>query len=276
MAPIIHCVRHAQGYHNVGGGDYTLRDPRLTPLGKQQCEALRTTSFSDQSKISLIAASPLCRTLHTASLTFNPALTSKGKCQPQILALSEAQEISDDLCDTGSDLVVLDELAAQNGWPVNFALIKDGWNSKAPGSRYSPDNNAIIARAKDARLLLRQKVRELAENGDQDAEIVLVTHGGFLHYFTDDWEESAHSPGTGWKNCETRSYVFEEDPMVGDDLEARLVETMASRRNRGKDYPMFGRQKQSELFGMAMQLWEDQGLQRPDKLELTASSCTTL
>ncbi|KAM0719033.1 hypothetical protein Q7P37_004938 [Cladosporium fusiforme] len=274
MAPIIHCVRHAQGFHNVGGGDYTLRDPCLTPLGEGQCEVLRTASFLDQSEISLVAASPLCRTLHTAFLTFNPALMSTSKCQPQILALPEAQEISSDRCDTGSDPAVLREIVDKNYWPVDLSLVEDGWNVKGPGSRYGPDHKAIKARAKDTRVILRQKIRELVQTGDTDAKIVLVTHGGFLHYFTDDWEEPSRNPGTGWQNCETRSYAFEADLMTGEDEEAKLVETLDSRRKRGKVYPMFGHQNQSELFDLAMQSWEDQGLQRPDSVDMTPSPCT--
>lgn len=260
----------------------------LTPLGEEQCEALRNTNFPDQSNISLVVASPLCRTLQTASLMFGEALKTNTKCSPLILALPDTQETSDDLCDVGSDPEVLRRIVADNKWPVDLAHIHDGWNNKTLQSRYSPHSSAIAARARDARLLLRRKIRELVENasggdggGDCDAEdapqvvVVLVTHGGFLHYFTDDWEDSFQFPGTGWHNCETRSYTFEDgftddrDDVDGDD--ARLTETMESRRRRGKIYPMYGREKQPDLFGLAMQSWEDQGLPRPDRLGETGT-----
>lgn len=266
MSPIIHCIRHGQGFHNLGAGFYSIRDPQLTPLGEEQCEALRKTSFPDQSNISLITASPLCRTLHTAFLTFSPALTSNRKCPPQILALPDTQETSDDLCDIGSDPSVLCSIVAENNWPVDLSLIKDGWNVKTLESRYSPHSTAIKARARDARVFLRQKIRELVRDGDIDAQIILVTHGGYLHYFADDWEDSYQYPGTGWHNCETRSYAFEEDFMADVDGEARLTETMESRQKRGKTYPMHRREKQPELFELGMQRWESQGLQRPDRL----------
>ncbi|KAI9826477.1 MAG: hypothetical protein M1819_007370 [Sarea resinae] len=253
MVPIVHCVRHGQGFHNLGAGFYSLRDPRLTPLGEEQCKTLRNTSFPDQSNISLITASPLCRTLHTAFLTFSPALTSDSKCSPQILALPDAQETSDEPCDIGSDPSVLRGLVAENNWPVDLSFIKDGWNIKTLESRYSPHSSAIQARARDARILLRQKIRELVSNGDIDAQVILVTHGGYLHYFTDDWEDSYQYPGTGWHNCETRSYVFKEDFMADVDREARLIETIESRQKRGKMYPMYGREKQPELFKIGMQ-----------------------
>ena len=58
--------------------------------------------------------------------------------------------------------------------------------------------------------------------------------------------------------------------MAEDDGEARLTETMESRRRRGKTYPMCGREEQPELFELGMQRWESQGLQRPDRLGTTA------
>ena len=263
---MIHCVRHGQGFHNVGAGFYSLRDPHLTPLGEEQCETLRKTCFPDQSNISLVTASPMCRAIHTAFLTFSPALTSNGKCASQILTLPDAQETSDDLCDIGSDPPLLRDIVAENRWPVDFSLIKDGWNVKTLDNRYSPHSSAIKARARDARVFLRMKIRELVRNGVTDPQVVLVTHGGYLHYFTDDWEESYQYPGTGWHNCETRSYIFEEDFMADGDGEARLTETMECRRKRGKTYPMHRREKQPELFELGMQRWESQGLQRPDRL----------
>lgn len=266
MAPIIHCVRHGQGFHNLGAGFYSLRDPQLTPLGEKQCETLRNTFFQNQSNISLVVASPLCRALHTAFLAFKQALTSNIKCPPQILALPDTQETSDDLCDIGSDPSLLHSIVAENNWPVDLSLVKDGWNVKTLESRYSPQSNAISARARDARILLRQKIRELVKNGDKDAQIVLITHGGYLHYFTDDWEDSYLYPGTGWRNCETRSYMFEGDIMTDLDEEARLTETSESRQKRGKIYPMYNRHNQPELFKLGMQGWESQGLQRPDTL----------
>ena len=266
MAPIIHCVRHGQGFHNLGAGFYSLRDPGLTPLGEDQCENIRSTSFPDQSKISLITASPLRRTLHTAALIFNQALTSNSRCLPRILALPDAQETSDEPCDTGSDPSLLHDIVAENNWPVDLSLIEDSWNVKTLENRYSPRSSAIEARAHETRILLRQNIRELVRNGDIDAQVVLVSHGGYLHYFTDDWEDSYQYPGTGWHNCETRSYVFEEDLMTDKDEKARLIETIESRQKRGKTYPMYGREKQPEFFELGMQSWESQGLQRPDKL----------
>jgi len=265
--PRIHLVRHAQGFHNLGFEFHSLPDPKLTPLGESQCAALQSKHFppQSQSNISLVTASPLSRTLHTAHLTFSPAL-SNGKCQPLILAVPDAQETSDFPCDTGSDVDVLRGIIAEQNWKVDLSLVNEGWNIKTVNNRYSPASRAIQRRARDARILLRQKARELAEAGDEDVEIVLVAHGGYLHYLTDDWEDSDKLAGTGWENCEFRTYTFERDFMSDSDEEAYFSETMESRRRRGKDHPMLDHDKQKELFNLSMQGWEDQGLQRADKL----------
>ncbi|PVH81606.1 hypothetical protein DL98DRAFT_416317 [Cadophora sp. DSE1049] len=185
---------------------------------------------------------------------------------PQILALPDIQETSDHLSDIGSDLSSLQALIGENNLPVDLSLVKDGWHLKTRESRYNPHSDAISARAVDARLTLRRIIRDLVENGDDDVQVAVITHGGFLHFFMEDWEDAWTYPSTSWRNCETRSYVF-EDGIMGDGGEARLVETGESRAKRGKDYPMFGRERQLELFPVAMQEWEKQGLQRPDKWE---------
>lgn len=265
MAPVIHCIRHAQGMHNVAG-DYTLADPDLSLLGQEQCLRLRDEVFAIQSNISLVTASPMVRTLHTAALIFGPALAANGKCADQILALPDAQETSDDGCDIGSDPSILRDIVAKKHWSVDLSLVQEGWNLKELGYRYSPHSDAIKARAHDLRIFLRRKICKLVSDGETDPQVVLVAHGGVLHYITGDWEEADRYPGTGWHNCETRSYKFEQDLLADDDHEAMLVETAASRLKRGKEYAMFGREKQNELFRLGMEGWERQGLQRPDRL----------
>ncbi len=134
--------------------------------------------------------------------------------------------------------------------------------------RYSPHSDAIKARAKAVRKILRQKARELSQAGEIDSHIVLVAHGGILHYITADWEAAHKHSGTGWENCETRAYVFAEDFTSDADSDAGFVETMESRRKRGFEHPMYGKEEQKRLFEAAMQGWEDQRLQRPDRLVL--------
>lgn len=277
QTPKIHLVRHAQGFHNLGFEFHSLPDPRLTPLGESQCATLQETHFppARQQSISLITASPLSRTLHTAFLTFSPAL-SNGKCQPTILAIPDAQETSDYPCDTGSDVDVLHGICAEHGWPADLSLLTEDWNVKTLSNRYSPASDAIKARARDARRLLRQKVIELSAAGDDAVEIVLVAHGGYMHYLTDDWEDANKHSGTGWENTEYRTYEFEASWEGADlDQEAYLVETIESRSRRGKEHPMHDREKQRQLFEQMMQGWEDQGLQNPSKLSVDDAESST-
>ncbi|OGM50662.1 hypothetical protein ABOM_000782 [Aspergillus bombycis] len=212
-------------------------------------------------------SSPMCRTLQTASLVFQTALTSTLKSQ-RIIAFPDAQGTSSDPCDIGSDPDILQRIVEKEQWPVDLALVKEGWNQKTARSRYNQSNDAITARARDTRLFLRAKLRELVSNGDEDAEIVLVSHGGFLHYLTDDWEDAYRNPGTGWYNCETRAYVFESDFRSNHDKEAWLIEARESRLRRGKGHPMYRKKDQVKLFTAAMERWQGQGLQRPDEVDL--------
>lgn len=114
----------------------------------------------------------------------------------------------------------------------------------------------------------------------------MVSHGGVLHYFTEDWENSSqfqgkldlHSilsrrnltgySGTGWVNTEYRTYAF-SDRVDLDDLEdhrldsdnASLVETLESRQGRGKKGPMAERDQQKIFYREGVEGWNAQGLQ---------------
>lgn len=258
MAPTVICVRHAQGYHNLGPEFHSLLDPKLTDLGEQQCATLRDSSLINQTTISLVTASPLTRTIHTAYLSFKPAIEG-GKCKPTIIALPDAQETSDFPCDTGSDVEVLRQKCDKEGWPVDLSRLADDWNIKTLNSRYSPAGNAIKVRATAARQQIRELLKELVDAGDKDAQIVLVTHGGYLHYFTEDWEDSNKYYGTGWLNTEARVYEYVAG-IDSTDNEAALLETPESRAKRGKETHIFARDKQEALFHAGHQGWENQGL----------------
>lgn len=70
-------------------------------------------------------------------------------------------------------------------------------------------------------------------------------------------------------NCEVRRFEFEaglgEEDDEGED-EARIVETLESRRARGLEGPMKIWEEQGTLFEEAMAEWERSGLQRPDRI----------
>ena len=92
---LLHIVRHAEGFHNTERKHVAERshDARLTPNGEAQCAALHAAlgelaAFSSPSL--LVVASPLTRTLQTASLCFPGA---------RIVALEEVRETCNFRCD---------------------------------------------------------------------------------------------------------------------------------------------------------------------------------
>ncbi|RYP10623.1 hypothetical protein DL765_008048 [Monosporascus sp. GIB2] len=225
MTPIIHLVRHAQGYHNLNEENQLIQDPLLTPLGETQCDEL-CKRFGEHDKITHLVASPLRRTLYTCLRSFAPAVQSGKK----VIALPDAQEVSVNPCDIGSDP---EKLKAEFGDRVDFGLVHPGWNDKSEDSKYFPNPVKLAARSRDVRLWLR----ELVKGAGEDAQVVLVTHGGILHFLTEDWDGFAPSKGTGWQNTELRSYEF-EDP-EWKDPNASLRETKPSwRRRRGSEIPL--------------------------------------
>lgn len=284
MAPVIHFVRHAQGFHNLPGASHDMLDPLLTPLGEEQCARLRE-GFPNHHRISLIVASPLRRTISTAFLSFGPALAN-GHCQPKILALPELQETSDSLCDCGKDPDTLAKELHDLQLPVDLSLVKPGWNIKLPTNKWSPSAAALNDRAIEAREILRSKIKELEAAGETDPEIVVVSHGGILHYLTEDWEDSKiynrapHKvdklawavPSTAWTNTEYRSYDFIQwtptpphSPAppshlsysgtlvpIDDYENATLHELASSRSRRGKPLHQPSRAVQIAHFSNAM------------------------
>ncbi|QSS57683.1 phosphoglycerate mutase [Histoplasma capsulatum var. duboisii H88] len=253
MPPIIHCVRHAQGYHNLSHANHILSDPLLTPHGESQCRAL-SAEFPHHSRIDLVVASPLRRTLYTALLSFEDQIKSKGL---KIVALPEIQETSDVPCDVGSDLAVLRKEVEENGMPVDLELVGGDWNSKK--GKWAPSAEAIANRAREARRWLKAR---------PEKEIVVVSHGGFLHYFTEDWQDSTLYQGTGWRNTEYRTFTFtssaDRDDLYGrpvDSDNASLVETCESRTRRGIAAEAPSRDLQKEFFVQAMTGWENQLLE---------------
>lgn len=90
----------------------------------------------------------------------------------KVTAFPEVQETSDLPCDTGSDVEVLQKEFAEQ--PVDLGLVEKGWNSKT--DKWAAASTAIEARAKRARVWLRDRLEE---------EVVVVTHGGFLHFLTE-------------------------------------------------------------------------------------------
>lgn len=112
-----------------------LRDPHLTELGREQCRQLRST-FPHHDEISIVMASPLLRTIQTASFCLGPALI---KPEVPFLLIPTAQEIANQPCDIGyppeelkpmvREMLSKEDLEFDAG-KIDFSLVEEGWNSK--------------------------------------------------------------------------------------------------------------------------------------------------
>ena len=94
---LVHFVRHAQGFHNISPLKIQQRphDARLTPEGEAQCAALQAATAA--LRPALVVASPLTRTLQTATLCFEPQREAAGA--PPLTALEGVRETCNFLCD---------------------------------------------------------------------------------------------------------------------------------------------------------------------------------
>ncbi|KAL6712180.1 hypothetical protein ACN47E_000057 [Coniothyrium glycines] len=224
MPPKIHLIRHAQGEHNATR-DYSIRDAILTDKGKQQCRNLK--SDFPHHVVDVVFASPLRRTIQTAALSLGPALARE---EVPFVLLPSLQEVSNIGCDVGianskEDIErLLPELFA--GENLEFSLskidasaVQESWNSKEGYWAY--EKRAISKRAADLRNYLFQR---------REAQIVLVTHGAFAHFLTEDWDVDDPMTGTAYKNCEHREFVFTAESTAED---AHVLETNESRTSRG-------------------------------------------
>ncbi|KAI9738714.1 MAG: hypothetical protein M1834_008219 [Cirrosporium novae-zelandiae] len=214
MPPTLYLVRHAEGEHNVKDSNH-IRDSVLTDFGKKQCHQLRV-SFPYHDDISIVLASPLRRAIQTAGYAFGPALR---RSNVSFLLVPQAQEISNQPCDIGYDReiletdiprIILEEDVGFNPSKTDASLLKAGWNSKR--GIYEPRLAAIEKRAAALRTWLLKR---------PETNIVLVTHGAFLHYLTEDWTRYDPLRSTAWYNCEFRQFQFTED---SNEQEAHLFE----------------------------------------------------
>ncbi|CAG9943839.1 unnamed protein product [Clonostachys rosea f. rosea IK726] len=222
MAPTIHLIRHAQGVHNLSFENESIHDPDLTELGLSQCATVRET-FPAHDKLTRLAASPMRRTLHTCIHS-----VGSERLYP-VVALDVLQEVSASGCDIGSPV---ERLTAEFGSKVDTSRVRDVWTDKGESSPFEPTLAKLTARAREA----RRALRDLAGDMSGDAHVAAVSHGGFLHFLTDDWHGIPTGSATGWANCQFRSYQF-VDP-TGQDDEAELVETAESwRRRQGDQIP---------------------------------------
>ncbi|KAF2706222.1 phosphoglycerate mutase-like protein [Pleomassaria siparia CBS 279.74] len=232
MPPKLYLVRHAEGEHNATR-NYTIPDPPLTAKGKSQCHALQST-FEHHNAIDLVLASPLRRTIQTAALSFGRTL---ARNEVPFVLLPLLQEVSDSGSDTGSAPDELkrgiSELFANDGiefdlGKIDFGAVHEEWDSKT--GIYAYTKEAISQRASDLRKYMFKR---------PETNILVVTHGAFLHFLTEDWDVSDPMTsnlfaGTAYNNCELRVFEFTPESTSSG---ARIVETAESKQSRGQDQP---------------------------------------
>ncbi len=61
---------------------------------------------------------------------------------------------------------------------VDFSFVTEGWNSKL--GRWGTNSEPIKAGAAETRRWVK---------GREEEVVVVVTHGGFVHFLTEDWGE---------------------------------------------------------------------------------------
>lgn len=220
-------------------------------------------------------SSALRRTIYTGIYSF-PSCVSPPRNIP-IIAIPELQETGSLNCNTGlspKDLAAEFENGEEGGKYkdiVDLSRVHEGWNSNIGPWISTP--SAIAARALKSRqfvLSLGQAALATSDpkqrNANGDVEIAVFTHGGFLHYLTDDWEGNGKFTGTGWANTEYRSYEF-VDQTEGRGGQASIRETRSSREERrGSEIPL-SREEQTQLRGIAIQSWIESGFQIAEEEE---------
>ncbi|KAI1633357.1 histidine phosphatase superfamily [Biscogniauxia mediterranea] len=207
MPPTLVLVRHAQALHNATH-DYSIHDPGLSEIGREQCVPLRRALMEDPiaQKAELIITSPMRRTIQTALASVD-WLLEKGV---RIQADAGWQENSDKPCDTGSPV---DKVAAE--FPaVDFSTLDPAWPDKTSpaGSHYHYTKTALLVRA-------QASLKKLYERPEK--VILVVSHSAFMRLAV---------TGCWYFNADYRIFDFAEMAGPGDTYR---LEQHASTKEKG-------------------------------------------
>ncbi|KAI1500322.1 histidine phosphatase superfamily [Biscogniauxia marginata] len=207
MPPTLVLIRHAQALHNATQ-DYSIHDPDLSELGRNQCVQLRKGLIEDPivQKAELVITSPMRRTIQTA-LGSVDWLLEKGV---PIQADAGWQENSNKPCDTGSPVATLVE-----EFPViDFSTLDPVWPDKTSpaGSHYHYTKTALLVRA-------QASLKKLYERPEK--VIVVVSHSAFMRLAV---------TGCWYFNADYRIFDFAEMTGPGDSFR---LEQHASTKEKG-------------------------------------------
>lgn len=177
----IHLIRHAQGPHQLEpiSESVKIHDPHLTELGVSRCAEF-ARGFPRQHAIDLLCASPLRRAIQTAEACF-PHHHIHPHTRP-ILLLPDAQEDSDDPCDSGSSPL---QLRLEYGNLIDLQYVPENWTDKTI-AKNSTSAAALIERAGRLRSWISHR---------PEREIAIVGHGAFFHFVTGDVNSHAEQTG---------------------------------------------------------------------------------
>ena len=134
MSPILHCVRHAQGFHNLDPhNEDTLYDPPLIQRGRDQCQRL-CDAFPYHAEIDFVISSPLRRTIETTLLGFGKTIAAR---QLKVHLEPRCQETSAKPSDTGRRA---GSISTEWGEVLDISRVEEGWNSNIGAWEMTPEN----------------------------------------------------------------------------------------------------------------------------------------
>ncbi|KAJ4342303.1 hypothetical protein N0V87_001289 [Didymella glomerata] len=103
---------------------------------------------------------------------------------------------------------------------VNFERCYELSDYDSKSGTFAPDGQALEGRAATLRKFLRDREEE---------EIVVVSHGQFLHYVSRDVDDDGKQINGDWENTEYRSYIFW--PVEHEDALLKETDESVKRRN---------------------------------------------
>jgi broad specificity phosphatase PhoE len=208
MGPIIHLVRHAEALHNVEG-NFDLQDPPLTGDGQLRAWNLGSATLAIRSRATHLVASPSERTILTSSKAFGDETSNPGLAR---ILHPDFQEVQNHPCNIPEMPRIIAMRHGYVGFDLQYLDSSGSYRNREPGSRYSDETSAIVARARDARNWLRRLVQQHGEN----AEAVVVAHREINMYLTKDFRF--------WNHAELHSFEFVNwQDTESTDPEADLV-----------------------------------------------------
>ncbi|THW37462.1 hypothetical protein D6D22_07177 [Aureobasidium pullulans] len=206
MAPRVHLIRHAEGYHQLEPTQKNelLHDPDLTLAGVANCKQF-ASSFPEYIRLDLICSSPMRRAIQTAKYCFPSQLERDGP----LLLVPLAQENTDLPCDTGSNPAALMQ---EFGNLVDASMVEEGWNSKT--GIYASAPAALEERARQFRAWLKQRPEQ---------DVAVVGHGVFWHYVTGSVDASGNQTAVrGMAIQERRTITRSHEDNNGDNCAIEL------------------------------------------------------